>query len=299
MPAGLRDATVTRDAGMKNQLVAKFTLLVSSCLFAGTQAAATDTNPGTAAQTLTPDPALAKVVADPSRSAKYVARDRYRHPAEELTFFGLKPNMTVLEVWPGGGYWTEILGPYLRGSGHYYAAVPVKGESKEEDATTARWQTQLQQQKDRYGTITFTGLGKGHYDVAPAGSVDLIVTFRNFHNWMDGGYADEALKGIYTALKPGGILGIEDHRGRDDQPQDPHAKSGYVRQDYTIEAARKAGFEYVGASEINANPKDTKDYPEGVWTLPPTLALGDKDRAKYMAIGESDNYVLKFRKPGH
>jgi predicted methyltransferase len=133
--------------------------------------------------------------------------------------------------------------------------------------------------------------------VAPPNSVDLIVTFRNLHNWMDGGYAQEALKGFYTALKPGGILGIEDHRGLDTKPQDPAAKSGYVRQDYTIELAKKAGFEFVGASEINANSKDTKDYPEGVWTLPPTLYLGDKDKAKYVAIGESDRYTLKFRKP--
>ena len=133
--------------------------------------------------------------------------------------------------------------------------------------------------------------------MAPANSVDLIVTFRNLHNWMDGGYAEDALKGFYTALKPGGILGIEDHRASDKQPQDPKAKSGYVRQDYTIELAKKAGFEFAGASEINANAKDTKDYAEGVWTLPPTLTLGDKDRAKYVAIGESDRYTLKFRKP--
>ncbi len=285
---------------MKFQPVAKSALLVSLCLLPGAWAAAADTSSSSmmsAAKKPAVDPALAKAVADPSRSAKYVARDPYRHPAEELTFFGLKPNMTVVEVWPGGGYWTEILGPYLKDSGHYYAAVTVRGESKEEDATTAKWRANVEQQKARYGNITITGLGKGHYDVAPAGSADLVVTFRNFHNWMDGGYADEALKGIYAALKPGGILGIEDHRGRNDQPQDPKAKSGYVRQDYTIEAARKAGFEFVSASEINANPKDTKDYPEGVWTLPPTLALGDKDREKYVAIGESDNYVLKFRKP--
>lgn len=280
---------------MKNQLVAKTALLVSFCLGASALAAAADT----AARAQTPDPALAKAVADPARSAKYAGRDQYRHPAEELTFFGLKPNMTVVEIWPGGGYWTEILGPYLKGSGHYYAAVPYRGESKEEDATTTKWRTQMDQQKDRYGTITITSLGKGHYDVAPAGSADLIVTFRNLHNWMEGGYADEALKGMYTALKPGGILGIEDHRGRNDQPQDPKAESGYVRQDYTIEAARKAGFEFVGASEVSANPKDTKDYPKGVWTLPPTLTLGDKDREKYLAIGESDRYVLKFRKPTH
>jgi predicted methyltransferase len=285
---------------MKLQLVAKATLLVSFGVFASSLASATDAPSNTmmmSAKKPTADAALLKAVSDPARSAKYVARDPFRHPAEELAFFGVKPNMTVVEVWPGGGYWTEILGPYLKGSGHLLAAVPVKGESDEEDKTTAAWRTRIEQQKDRYGTVKITGLGKDHYDVAPPGSVDLIVTFRNFHNWMDGGYSDEALKGMYTALKPGGILGIEDHRGRDDQPQDPHAKSGYVRQDYTIEAARKAGFEFVGASEINANPKDTKDYPEGVWTLPPTLALGDKDRAKYVAIGESDNYVLKFRKP--
>lgn len=284
---------------MKNQLIVKSTLLVSFCLAAGALAVAADTKSSgaTAAQAPAHDAALAKAVADPARTPKYVARDRYRHPAEELAFFGLEPNMTVVEVWPGGGYWTEILGPYLKGSGHYYAATMLKGQYKDEDAATAAWQAHIEQQKDHYGTVKFTELGKGHYEVAPAGSADLIVTFRNFHNWMDGGYADEALKGLYTALKPGGILGIEDHRGANDKPQDPQAKSGYVRQDYTIDLARKAGFEFVGASEINANPKDTKDWPEGVWTLPPSLALGDKDREKYLAIGEADNYVLKFRKP--
>jgi predicted methyltransferase len=287
---------------MKHHTAAQTILLVSLCATLSGLAAAADTKQAAVAATAqmqAPDQGLAKAVADPARTPKFVARDRFRHPGEELAFFGVKPNMTVVEVWPGGGYWTEILGPYLKSSGHYYAAVTVRGESKEEDTTTAAWRTRIEQQKDRYGTVTITGLGKGHYDVAPPGSVDLIVTFRNFHNWMDGGYADEALKGMYTALKPGGILGIEDHRGRDDKPQDPKAKSGYVRQDYTIDLARKAGFEFVGASEINANPKDTKEYPEGVWTLPPTLALGDKDREKYLAIGESDNYVLKFRKPAH
>jgi predicted methyltransferase len=286
---------------MKHHAAAQSTVLVSLCILASSLVAAADakSTAATGTQAQAPDPALAKAVADSARSPKYVARDRFRHPAEELTFFGLKPNMTVVEVWPGGGYWTEILGPYLKSSGHYYAAVPVKGESKEEDAGVAAWRARIEPQKDRYGTIIITGLGKGHYDLAPPGSADLVVTFRNFHNWMEGGYADEALKGIYTALKPGGILGIEDHRGRNDQPQDPSAKSGYVRQDYTIEQARKAGFEFVGASEIDANPKDTKDYPQGVWTLPPTLTLGDKDREKYLAIGEADNYVLKFRKPAH
>jgi predicted methyltransferase len=275
---------------MQIQLTAKSALLVSLCLLAGGVAAAADAQKA-------PDPAIAKAVADPARTPKFAARDPSRHPAEELTFFGLTPKMTVVEVWPGGGYWTEILGPYLKTSGHLVAAVPVKGESAEEDEGTAKWKARIESQKEHLGTVTYSGLGKGHYDVAPANSADLIVTFRNLHNWMDSGYADDALKGFYTALKPGGILGIEEHRGLDTKPQDPKAKSGYVRQDYTIALAKKAGFEFVGASEINANPKDTKEYPEGVWTLPPTLALGDKDRAKYVAIGESDNYVLKFRKP--
>jgi len=243
------------------------------------------------------DPALAKAIADPSRDPKFVARDPYRHPAEELAFFGLKPTMTVVEVWPGGGYWTEILGPYLKTSGHLYAAVTVDGESKGEDRITAKWKAHEREQQSRNGTITITQLGRDHYEVAPPGSADLIVTFRNLHNWVGDHYADQALKGFYAALKPGGILGIEDHRGRDDKPQDPAVKSGYLRQDYAIELARRAGFEFVGASEIDANPKDTKEWPEGVWTLPPTLALGDKDREKYVAIGEADNFVLKFRKP--
>jgi predicted methyltransferase len=280
---------------MKMRVVAKTTLLISLCLLSSHAAAATDARAAAKA----PDPALLKAVADPARNPKFVARDSHRHPVEELTFFGLDSKMTVLEVWPGSGYWTEILGPYLKPSGHYIAAVTVAGESAPEDRGTTAWRERMEAQKDRLGVLKTTQLGKGHYTVAPPRSVDLIVTFRNLHNWMEGGYVDEVLKGFYTALKPGGILGIEGHRGLDTQPQDPTAKSGYVRQDYTIALARKAGFEYVAASEINANPKDTKDYPDGVWTLPPTLTLGDKDREKYLAIGEADNYVLKFRKPVH
>jgi len=244
------------------------------------------------------DPQLAALVANPQRSAPFIARDAARHPAEELSYFGLKPNMTVVELWPGTGYWTEILGPYLAKSGHYYVAQPVPG-NKEEDEGVARWQARVDKMKDRVGAITQTHLGKDHYDIAPPGSADLVVTFRNLHNWVGDGYAEQALAGAFRALKPGGILGIEDHRGRNDKPQDPKAADGYLRQDYTIALAKKAGFEFVGASEINANPRDTKDWVDGVWTLPPTLSQGDKDRARYVAIGEADNYVLKFRKPLH
>lgn len=242
------------------------------------------------------DPQLAALVANPQRSAPFVARDAARHPAEELSYFGLKSGMTVVELWPGPGYWTEMLGPYLAKDGHYYVAQPVPG-NKEEDAGVARWKDRVDGMKGRVGPITQTVLGKDHYVFAPPGSADLIVTFRNLHNWVGNGYADEVLTGCFRALKPGGILGIEDHRGRNDKPQDPKADDGYLRQDYAIALARKAGFEYLGASEINANPRDTKDWVDGVWTLPPSLSQGEKDRARYIAIGEADNFVLKFRKP--
>jgi predicted methyltransferase len=235
-------------------------------------------------------------VASPARSAAATARDPVRHPVEELTFFGLAPTMTVVELWPGGGYWTDILGPYLAPAGHYYVALPAPGNS-EEDSGVKRFHARIAAEKDRLGNVQETTLGPGHYDIAPPGSADLVLTFRNLHNWMDGGFADEALAASFKALKPGGILGIEAHRGPNDRPQDPKAKNGYVRQDYAIALAKKAGFEFVSSSEMNANPKDTKDWVDGVWTLPPTLSQGDKDRARYVAIGEADNFVLKFRKP--
>jgi predicted methyltransferase len=251
---------------------------------------------GMSAAAAAADSALTAAVADPARSANFVARDKARHPAEELTFFGIQPKMTVVELWPGGGYWTEIIGPYLGKSGTYYVAQQPPG-SAEADQTAAKWHTRVAALNDRMGTVHETTLGAGHFDIAPPGSADLVLTFRNLHNWMEGGYAEQAMAACFTALKPGGILGIEEHRGLKDKPQDPKAKDGYVRQDYTIALAKKAGFVLVASSEINANPKDTKNWVDGVWTLPPTLSQGDKDRAKYVAIGEADNFVLKFRKP--
>ena len=246
-------------------------------------------------QAASPDPALEKAVAGSERSPAMVARDKARHPLEELTFFGIKPNSTVVELWPGGGYWTDILGPYLAKDGHYYLAQPV-GDS-EESPGIKKLSAHIADNKERFGSITQTELSATRFDLAPAGTADFVLTFRNLHNWMDGGYADQALAAAFKALKPGGILGIEEHRGRNDKEQDPKAKDGYVRQDYTIALAKKAGFEFVAGSEINANKKDTKDWPQGVWTLPPTFAEGDKNRATYAAIGEADNFVLKFRKP--
>jgi predicted methyltransferase len=232
------------------------------------------------------DEALAKAVAGAHRSVNFVERDKYRKPQQELEFFGIKPDMTVVEVSPGGGYWTEILAPYLKEKGTYYTVI----SPRQSDA----WKQKLAANPDLYGSLKTSLMGS---EIAPAGSADMVLTFRNVHNWMAAGTVDQMFAAFYQALKPGGILGVEEHRASDTVPQDPKAANGYVRQDYTVQLAEKAGFELVGSSEILANSKDTKDWPKGVWTLPPALALGEQDRAKYVAIGEADNFVLKFQKP--
>jgi predicted methyltransferase len=237
-----------------------------------------------------PDPALAAIIDGPQRSNANKARDRYRHPLEVLTFFGVNADSNVVEIVPGkAGYWAEILAPYLKDRGHYTA-------SGDAGRDVAPLKARIGENPELYGKTTITEFTGGDQEIAPPGTADFVLTFRNIHNWMRAGTADAAFWAFYKALKPGGILGVEEHRGRPDQPQDPQATSGYVRQDYAIALAEKAGFKLLGSSEVNANPKDTKDYPEGVWTLPPTYRLKDQDRKKYSAIGESDRFVLKFVK---
>jgi predicted methyltransferase len=197
----------------------------------------------------------------------------------------------VVEMSPGGGWYTDILAPYLHDQGKLYEAVPP-GEN------TIEYKKKLADDPARFGKITVTQLDPpDKLKLAPPGSADMVVTFRNVHNWMRGGNGEAVFKAMYAALKPGGILGVEEHRGDPSQPQDPKAASGYVREDSVITMAEEAGFILAGKSDINANPKDTKDYAKGVWTLPPTLRLGDTDKAKYLAIGESDRMTLKFLKP--
>ena len=242
-------------------------------------------------------PSLQSLVDGSQRTAVNRVRDAFRHPRESLEFWGLKPGMTVVEVSPSGGYWTEILAPYLRDKGHYIAALSPDVPDDEEGSTKKKWLASVEARAAFFGPVKVVRFGKGALDLGAPGSADLIVTFRNLHNWVGDGYADEALAACFRALKPGGILGIEDHRGRTDVAQDPKAANGYIREDYTIALVEKAGFKLVGKSEINANPRDTKDWVDGVWTLPPTLSQGDRDREKYVAIGEADNFVLKFEKP--
>ncbi|KQW42861.1 MULTISPECIES: class I SAM-dependent methyltransferase [unclassified Roseateles] len=235
------------------------------------------------------DPLKAAVAAD-HRTVGNVARDAHRHPYETLSFFGIKPTDTVVELSPGGGWYTEILAPYLREAGQLYAAAGEGGRFK------AKMDSMSVYSKVK---LSVFDSNKGLLDIAPPGTADAVLTFRNVHNWMSQGpeKTQAVFNAAFKALKPGGVLGVEEHRLPASQTQDPKAASGYVQEAVVIKFAEAAGFKLAGKSEVNANPKDTADHPQGVWTLPPTLALKDKDRAKYQAIGESDRMTLKFVKP--
>ncbi len=241
-------------------------------------------------------PGLDRAIHAPTRTAKMIARDGARHPAAELAFFGITPRSTVVEIWPGGGYWTQILAPYLHDHGTYYLAMGAADGDHTESAfaLNPKFQAMLDAHRDVYDRAKLTEFGAHHPDLAPPGSADLVLTFRNLHNWMEADDAPVMLAAIHAALKPGGVLGVEDHRASTKTPPDPKAEKGYVRQDDAIALIERAGFKLAGSSEIDANPRDTADYPKGVWTLPPVFANGAVDHAKYAAIGEADNFVLKF-----
>jgi len=248
-----------------------------------------------ACQSLAQD--LSPLLSAPHRSERNVVRDPHRHPAETLAFFGVRPDSTVVEILPGsGGYYMEILAPYLQQRGRFIAAnrdeLAVSPYKEDHQKLLER----LKAEPALYGRVVVTKFNAGMHDVAPPGSADFVLTFRNLHNWIERGEAEGALRAFHKALKPGGILGVVDHRGRTDLTQEAQMKSGYVREDYAIALIEKAGFRLAGRSEVNANAKDGKDHPAGVWTLPPTYRLKDQDRAKYQAIGESDRFTLKFVK---
>jgi len=266
---------------MKLPLLAS--LLLSSCSMLNT----TDITP------------LQQAINGVHRSEQNKSRDQYRHPQRTLTFFEVKPEMTVVEIWPGGkGWYTEILAPLLKDQGTFYAAhysadsgIPyfTKNLNKFNDKITA--------QPEIYGKIIITTLQPPQtIDIAPKGSADRVLTFRNVHNWMKNNQADAIFKAMFDALKVGGILGVVEHRAKADSIQDPKALSGYVTEDHTIKLAEKAGFTLLARSEINANPKDSTIHPKGVWTLPPSLRLKEQDRENFLAIGESDRMTLKFIK---
>jgi len=235
------------------------------------------------------------------------ARDVWRHPAETLQFFGLAPGQTVVEVFPGRGWYTDILGPYLtRTQGVLYAAtLAAAGPDDPAAALQQQFRERLIQRPELYGAVEITEFGPNALAPCPPGAADLVLVFRNVHTFMAGGYAEEAFKAFYESLKPGGVLGVVQHRARSTGLQDPSAGDGYVQEEYVKTLAREAGFEFLEASEINANPKDAKDHPFGVWTLPPvsrTAPLGEPGNPDFVRkpfddIGESDRMTLKFRKP--
>jgi predicted methyltransferase len=244
--------------------------------------------------------ALTTILAGDQRTAEERARDVYRHPKETLLFFGIRPEMSVLEVWPEPGWYTEVIAPLLRDKGKYYAAV-IAADPTDKHITERldQYRAKLASRPALYDRVVVVALPADGGDIVPPGSLDMVVTFRNIHNWMARDTAPQAFAAMYRALKPGGVLGVVEHRGNPALPQDPQAKSGYVNEDYAIRMIEAQGFRLVAKSEVNANPKDTKDYPQGVWTLPPTYRLGDKDHDKYAAIGESDRFTLRFVKPAH
>ncbi|WP_395673313.1 class I SAM-dependent methyltransferase [Phenylobacterium sp.] len=250
-----------------------------------------------AAPAVAADPALEAAVAAPHRSAEDRARDPHRHPVESLTFWGLKPGQTVIEIAPGGGYWTEILAPYARATnGRYFATTSPRAR----EAFAKRFAD-----TGRYGAVNLVEFGPTTTSLGPAGSADLVLTARNLHNFIvQPGYLDRVMVQMFAVLKPGGVLAVEEHRS-DPKPEAANWSTGYMAEKTVIAAAEKAGFRLAAKSEINANPKDDKDHPFGVWTLPPTRVTApygtpqnpNFDRREFDAVGESDRMTLRFVKP--
>ncbi|MBB3225307.1 class I SAM-dependent methyltransferase [Pseudoduganella umbonata] len=247
------------------------------------------------------DDALKAAIGGSQRSPENVKRDTYRHPYETLTFFGIRPDMTVVELSPGAGWYTEILAPYLRERGKLIAAGATP-DSKAANVARAgeRFKQKLDANPAAFGKVQLGAFepGNGVFSYAPKGSADMVLTFRNVHNWTDEGDArlKAVFRSVHDALKPGGVFGVVDHRLPASTTQDATASSGYVHEAHVIRVAEAAGFKLAAKSEANANPKDTADHKGGVWALPPTYGNKDVDREKYAAIGESDRMTLKFVK---
>jgi len=243
---------------------------------------------------------LDEVISGDHRSDANKSRDIYRHPKETLAFFGIKEEMTVVEVWPSAGWYTEIIAPYLNDSGQYISASFDVNSDRDYFKRMAKlFLSKLNQHPQLYGNV-----GHGIFElpdrieITEPGTVDMVLTFRNIHNWMARGQEKIAMQAFFEVLKPGGKLGVVEHRGDSSIPQDPKAVSGYVNEAFMIELAVSAGFVLEASSEINANPKDPKNHKQGVWTLPPTYeGLNDDEKIVFSDIGESDRFTLRFRKP--
>lgn len=235
--------------------------------------------------------ALTSALAAPNRKPENIQRDAARHPAETLTFFGIAPTQNVIELWPGGGWYTEILAPYLREQGKLSAVVPTGNYLQP-------YKDFIASQPAVYDRVQLVEVSPPDtLTLGPDGSADVVLTFRNIHGWVNNGYAKQVHEAVFKVLKPGGVFGVVEHRAKPGSSAEESAKSGYVSEEATIKLATDAGFVLDGKSEVNANPKDTKDHPNGVWSLPPSLKGGEVDKDKFVAIGESDRMTLRFKKP--
>jgi predicted methyltransferase len=275
------------------------TLALSASAAAPAKAAAPKTSAAAPAKSDAFAQKLDGVLAGEWRSDKNRARDQYRHPKQTLEFFGVNDHQTLIEIYPGGGWYAEILAPLLKDHGHYFAAILKPKQSTGEAADDNRGiRGKFKSDPERFGGAQVVEFDSMHPVLGAPGSADVVLTFRNVHNMTDEGSAQAMFKGFFDVLKPGGTLGVVDHRAAQGADPAKLKDTGYLPEAFVIKLATDAGFKLDAKSEINANPKDTKDYPKGVWTLPPTLELKDQDREKYLAIGESDRMTLKFVKPG-
>jgi predicted methyltransferase len=235
----------------------------------------------------------------PDRKLSNKHRDQYRNPAETLDFFGIKPDMSVIEIWPGRGWYTEVLAPWIKqGNGDFIAAGFPEGGPDWRQNIKAEYEAWLADHPDKFDEVKLIAFGPpDNWQLGPNNSADAVLTFRNVHNWVKGGFAENVFNAMFDVLKPGGILGVTDHRADSGTTLETMNTSGYLTEQLVIELAEQAGFVLEAKSEINSNPKDIKNYSAGVWTLPPTLRLSEQDKEKYLGIGESDRMTLRFRKP--
>lgn len=274
----------------KNILVSLLILMMGSAI------SCTHTSDTDKATTSADADSLRMAIDNKNRDPENVKRDKFRNPYETLKFFEIEPDMTVVEVSPGKGWYTEILGPYLKENGKLYLAIFSDSATEYFKNANTALKEKVKSNPSDFGDVEFTTLQVPTEigPVAPKGSADRVITFRNAHNWTKSGKGKDVFKDFYDALKPGGILGVVDHRAKPNTPK--LESSGYIKQEDIIKLVESAGFKFVASSEINANPKDTTMHEAGVWTLPPSLRLGEKDKEKYVAIGESDRMTLKFVK---
>jgi predicted methyltransferase len=287
-----------------------FRIILASCMLAASLTAAiaasadpqaASTMPGGSATSTGVDMgAIDRAVGGQWRNPNNVARDKYRHPRETLAFFGIKPNQTVMEITPGAGWYMEILAPLLHDHGRYIGILDDPASVKPEDRAETedsndRLEAKIANHPDQFVLTLITTIDPAAPVLGAPGTADEVLTFRNVHNWVMAGTQAAMFKAMFNVLKPGGVLGLTDHRAKPGPATD--GTQGYLTEEQVIGYATAAGFVLDAKSEINANPKDTRDYPKGVWTLPPTLTPGEVDKAKYLAIGESDRMTLRFVKP--